>query len=180
MRVTIDNSVLAELQHIVDLHRKHGAPNPFDDVESLVGFVLASVADGSRRPGAWERAVLEASGLVADCPEHHLSRAECGAPMDSGSALPLSGHRPPLSASSATIASDADADADAECDDPAALVVEIIQLLFRTVAALHRVLSAFDTSEYRDVERWPRQSAALQQVYAALGKSWPPGLSDSD
>jgi hypothetical protein len=176
MRVTIDNCVLTELQHIVDLHRKHGAPNPFDDVEGLVGFVLACVADGSRRPGAWERTVLEAMGLVADCPEHHLHRADCGAPMDSESALPQSGPQPLLPASSATVAPDPDA----ECDDPAALVVEITQLLFRTVAALLRVLSAFDTSEFRDVERWPRQSAALQQVYAALGRPWPAGPSAAD
>jgi hypothetical protein len=176
MRVTIDNGVLAELQHIVDLHREHGAPNPFDDVESLVGFVLASVADGSRRPGAWERTVLEAMGVVADCPEHHLHRADYGAPMELESALPLSAPQPLLPASSATVAPDPGP----ECDDPAALVVEITQLLFRTVAALRRVLSAFDTSEYRDVERWPRQSPALQEVYAALGKPWPPGPSASD
>jgi hypothetical protein len=173
MRVTIDNSVLAELQHIVDLHRQHGAPNAFDDVESLVGFVLACVADGSRRPGAWERAVLEAMGLVADCPEHHLHRANNCAPMESGSASPLPGPRPLLSASSAAVS----ADPAAECDDPAAVVVDITQLLFRTVAALLSVLSAFDTSEFRDVERWPRQSAALRQVYAGLGKPWPPGPS---
>ena len=176
MRVVIDNGVLAELQHIVDLHRKHGAPNPFDDVESLVGFVLACVADGSRRPGAWERTVLEAMGLVADCPQHQLYRAADGAPMEPGNALPLAGPQPLLSAASGTVAPDLDG----ECADPAALVVEITQLLFRTVAALHRVLSAFDTSEYRDVERWPRQSAALQQVYAALGKPWPLGPSASD
>ena len=176
MRVTIDNGVLAELQHIVDLHRKHGAPNPFDNVESLVGFVLASVADGSRRPGAWERTVLEAMGLVADCPEHHLYRTDYGAPMESESAVPLSAPQPLLPDSSATVTPDPDAG----CGDAAALVVEITQLLFRTVVALHRVLSTFDTSEYRDVERWPRQSAALQEVYAALGKPWPPGPSASN
>lgn len=176
MRVTIDNSVLAELQHIVDLHRRHGAPNPFGDVESLVGFVLACVADGSRRPGAWERTVLEAMGLVADRPEHHLHRAGSCAPMESGSALALPGPRPLLSASSATVSADPAAD----CDDPAAVVVEITQLLFRTVAALNRVLSAFDTSEYRDVERWPRQSAALREVYSALGRPWPAGPSAAD
>lgn len=186
MRVTIDNGVLAELQHIVDLHRQHGAPNAFADVESLVGFVLACVADGSRRPGAWERTVLEAMGLVADCPEHHLDRADYGAPLEAPSALPLPGPQPLLSASSASASASASVSASAvpnpaaECDDLVALVVEITQLLFRTVAALHRVLSAFDTSEFRDVDRWPRQSAALQQVYAALGRPWPGGPSAAD
>ena len=167
MRVTIDDAVLAELQHIVALHRKHGAPNSFDDVESLVAFVLASVADGSRRPGAWERSMLEAMGLVAGCPEHHLYRADYGDPMDSESALPLSGPQPLLPASGATD------HPDAERDDPAALVLDITELLSRTVAALHCVLSAFDTSEYRNAERWPSQATALQEVYAALGKPWP-------
>ena len=168
MRVTIDDAVLEELQHIVDLHRKHGAPNPLDDVESLVGFVLASVADGSRWPGAWERSILEAMGLVADCREHHRYRADYGAPMEPDRARPLSAPGS-LPAPGAT----ADPDAESERDDPAALVLDITELLFRTVAALHRVLSAFDTSEYRNAERWPCQAAALQAVYAALGKPWP-------
>ena len=168
MRVTIDDAVLAELQHIVDLHRKHGAPNPFDDVESLVGFVLASVADGSRWPGAWERSMLEAMGLVADCPEHHRYRAGYGAQMESERTLSHSSPKP-LQASGAT------ADLDVERDDPAALVLDVTELLSRTVAALHRVLSAFDTSEYRNAERWPSQAAALQAVYAVLGKPWPAG-----
>ena len=168
MRVTIDDAVLAELQHIVALHRKHGAPNPFEEVESLVGFVLASVADGSRWPGAWERSILEAMGLVADCPEHHQYRADYGAPMEPERARPLSAPRS-LPAPGAT----ADPDAEAERDDPAVLVLDVTELLSRTVAALHRVLSAFDTSEYRNAERWPSRSAALQAVYAALCKPWP-------
>lgn len=166
MRVTIDSGVLAELQHIVDLHRMHGAPNPFDDVEGLVGYVLASVADGSRRPGSWERSMLEAMGLVAGCAEHHRYRAGYGAKMEAERAFSQS--RPgPLPASCAT------ADPDAERDDRAALVLEITELLSRTVAALNRVLSAFDTPEYRNAERWPSQAAALQAIYAALGKPWP-------
>jgi len=32
--------------------------------------VLASIADGRRRPGAWERQLLELMGLVAESEEH--------------------------------------------------------------------------------------------------------------
>ena len=51
-------------------------------VEDLVGYVLVSVADGSRRPGAWERQMLEMMGLVADCNEHHIYRSQYGKPSE--------------------------------------------------------------------------------------------------
>lgn len=47
-------------------------------VEALVDYVLGSIADGSRRPGSWERELLEMLGLVADCEEHHQYRARYG------------------------------------------------------------------------------------------------------
>jgi hypothetical protein len=50
-------------------------------VEALAAYVLASVADGSRRPGAWERQLLEHMGLVADCDEHHQYRPHGGPPQ---------------------------------------------------------------------------------------------------
>lgn len=163
MQVTIDRDVLKELQYIVDLHRTHGAANPFDKVEGLVAYVLASVADGSRRPGAWERSMLESMGLVAYCDEHEQYRARYGDPTDREDALPSPEAEAVPLAHGGT----------AECDDAAALIVETVHLLFRAVAALHSVLAVFDTSEYRNPERWPRESAVLQEVYAALGKPWP-------
>lgn len=78
--MTIPPAVLPELQYIVQLHKAHGAPNPIECVEDLVTFVLASVADGSRRPGAWERGMLEQMGLIADTPLHHVYRASYGPP----------------------------------------------------------------------------------------------------
>jgi hypothetical protein len=78
MQVTIHPEVLKELEYIVALHQQHGAPNPMASVESLVAFVLASVADGSRRPGAWERGMLEQMGLIAECDEHNIYRAHYG------------------------------------------------------------------------------------------------------
>lgn len=163
MQLTLDRDVLQELQYIVDLHRKHGAANPFDNVEGIVAYVLASVADGSRRPGAWERSMLESMGLVANCDEHERYRARYGDPTDREGALPPPEAEPVAPAHGGT----------ADCDDAASLIVEMVQLLFRAVAALHSVLAVFDTSEYRNPERWPRESGVLREVYAALGKPWP-------
>jgi hypothetical protein len=78
MQITIHPEVLKELEYIVALHREHGAPNPQESVEALVGYVLSAVADGSRRPGAWERGMLEQMGLIAECPEHQVYRPGYG------------------------------------------------------------------------------------------------------
>jgi len=78
MQVTIDPDVLKELEYVVELHRKHEAPNSMQSVEQLVGFILTSFADGSRRPGSWERQMLEMMGLVADCDEHDQYRSRYG------------------------------------------------------------------------------------------------------
>ncbi len=76
--VEIHPEVLKELEYMVALYKEHGAPSPMESVEDLVGFVLASVADGSRRPGAWERQLLTMMGLVADCAEHEQYRSHYG------------------------------------------------------------------------------------------------------
>jgi hypothetical protein len=80
MNVEINPSVLAELEYLVELHGKHGAPNPVGSVEDLVEYVLDSIADGSRRPGSWERELLNMMGLVANTPEHAAYRSEYGRP----------------------------------------------------------------------------------------------------
>ena len=163
MQVTIDSAVLKELQYIVDLHTRHGAANPFDNVEALVAYVLASVADGSRRPGAWERAMLESMGLVAYCDEHEQYRAHYGAAADGGNTSPtLPGDAAPARAGSATT-----------IDDQADVLADIVRLLFLAVGALNSVLTVFDNHGNRNPERSPRESAALQKVYQALGRPWP-------
>lgn len=81
-QITINPHVYKELEYMIELYQLSGAPNPFENVEDLVGFILASVADGSRRPGAWERQLLEMMGLVADCDEHHDYRANYGNPAE--------------------------------------------------------------------------------------------------
>lgn len=80
MQITIHPEILKELQYMVELQKAHGAPAAYESVEQLVSYVLAAVADGSRRPGAWERGLLEKMGLVADCAEHHVYRANYGKP----------------------------------------------------------------------------------------------------
>ncbi|WP_428637241.1 hypothetical protein [Shewanella sp.] len=81
-QITINPHVYKELEYMIELYQDSGSPNPFESVEDLVGFVLASVADGSRRPGAWERQLLEMMGLVADCDEHYLYRTNYGRPSE--------------------------------------------------------------------------------------------------
>jgi hypothetical protein len=69
-----------ELEYLVELHQQYGATNTISSVEDLVSYVLVIVAEGSRRPGAWERNVLEIMGLVAECDEHHRYRSCYGKP----------------------------------------------------------------------------------------------------
>ncbi|MFC3120020.1 hypothetical protein [Agaribacter flavus] len=76
--IILTPALVAEFEYIVALHKRHGAPNPMTSMEDLVGYILASIADGSRRPGSWERQLLDMMGLVADCDAHHVYRAHYG------------------------------------------------------------------------------------------------------
>lgn len=78
MKIEINDDVARELAYMVRLHKEHGAPAQIESIEQLVGYVLGSVADGSRRPGSWERGMLVQMGLVADCDDHHEYRATYG------------------------------------------------------------------------------------------------------
>lgn len=80
MKIEINPDVLRELEYLINLHRLHDAPNPQDSVDELVNYLLASVADGSSRPGSWEREMLNMMGLVAFCDEHQRYRANYGPP----------------------------------------------------------------------------------------------------
>lgn len=77
----LDTDVKAELDYLVSLHVNHGAPNRFKSVERLLEYVASAVADGSRRPGAWERSLLEMMGLVPDSPVASVYRATYGEPQ---------------------------------------------------------------------------------------------------
>lgn len=82
--IRVHPDVYKELEYLVELHQQYGANNPMSSVEALVGYVLASIADGSRRPGAWERNLLEMMGLVAECDEHRQYRPRYGKPEVDG------------------------------------------------------------------------------------------------
>lgn len=77
-QVSIDPRIYAELEYIVQLHQKYGAPCAVGSVDDLVLCALRVVADGSRRPGSWERSVVEMMGLISDADEHHVYRASYG------------------------------------------------------------------------------------------------------
>jgi hypothetical protein len=80
LKLTVDDGVLSELAYIVKLHKAHGAPNPHETVESLVLYVLSAVADGHRRPGAWERSMLDSMGIVPETDLSYEYRPQYGEP----------------------------------------------------------------------------------------------------
>ena len=80
MKIEIDDSVLEEFRYILELRQQQGTDDAEQTLESLVNQVLYNVADGSRRPGAWERDMLNMMGLVVDCPEHREYRPKYGKP----------------------------------------------------------------------------------------------------
>jgi len=81
--VEVDPEVLRELEYIVELHRKYGAPKQCDSVSDLLEQAARSIATGSRRPGAWERQLIQMMGLIAQCDEHNIYRAHAGKPNTS-------------------------------------------------------------------------------------------------
>lgn len=80
MNIEIHPAIVKELEYIIELQQRYDAPNPLESVEQLAGFILASIADGSRRPGSWERQLLYPMGLVVDCEEHEVYRDDYGRP----------------------------------------------------------------------------------------------------
>ncbi len=76
----LHDGVYQELQYLVHLQQTYGAPVPQKSVGSLLAYLAATAADGSRRPGAWERQILEMTGLLPEsCVELSMYRAEFGA-----------------------------------------------------------------------------------------------------
>jgi hypothetical protein len=80
MEIKINDDVKSELEYMIDLHQEHGAPNPRENLEELINYILSAVAEGSRRPGSWERELVEKMGLIADTEKHHEYRMKHGAP----------------------------------------------------------------------------------------------------
>ncbi|MEE9494431.1 MAG: hypothetical protein V3W04_13775 [Gammaproteobacteria bacterium] len=84
MQINIDPGVLKECEYMISLHQQYGAPITIDNVPDLIAYILSNVVSGSRRPGSWERSMLDSMGLVADCDEHQTYRANYGLPDSSG------------------------------------------------------------------------------------------------
>ena len=82
MQIDINDYLVEEFKYLIELHQQHGPATHLESVEQLVGFILMSIADGSRRPGAWERQLLYPMGLVANCAEHECYRADYGKPPE--------------------------------------------------------------------------------------------------
>lgn len=78
--VQIDAAVYSEFVYMCELAAEHGSGAGYTDPSQLIAYVLSSVADGSRRPGSWERQMLEMMGLVADCDAHYEYRSSYGNP----------------------------------------------------------------------------------------------------
>ncbi len=80
IKIEVQDEVAAELRYLVELHSQYEAANPQESIESLLSYAAEAIADGSRRPGAWERQLLDMMGLTAECPEHETYRSEYGKP----------------------------------------------------------------------------------------------------
>ena len=76
MDINLDPQIVSELEFLVKLHNKFGAPNTQHTVEELIATVLRSIAEGSRRPGSWERQILENMGIVPDCVAAQVYRTQ--------------------------------------------------------------------------------------------------------
>jgi hypothetical protein len=61
-----------ELDRIIQYHQESDAPNEFHSLNDLATYVLSAIADGSRRPGSWERSIIESLGIVASHPDHQV------------------------------------------------------------------------------------------------------------
>lgn len=78
MKIEIDDGVLGEFEYMLELFVEGGDCLGFQSSEELVNYVLRCVAEGSRRPGSWERQFIEMMGLVAPVGSHHSYRAAYG------------------------------------------------------------------------------------------------------
>lgn len=74
------NFTINDFEYMSKLLNKDDNNFTFDTPEEIISFVLSSVADGSRRPGSWERQMLQMMGIVASADEHIEYRETYGEP----------------------------------------------------------------------------------------------------
>lgn len=81
LTININTHVKKELEFLFEsLSEYKNNIIQFENLEHMINFILCSVADGSRRPGAWERQLLEMMGIVPDNPIFHEYRNSYGKP----------------------------------------------------------------------------------------------------
>ncbi|MFI3184767.1 MAG: hypothetical protein QX198_02165 [Methylococcaceae bacterium] len=78
--VEIDGDIFAEFEYLLTLLKKSDNADGLDNTADLINYILMGFADGSRRPGSWERGMLDSMSLVADCEEHQAYRENYGDP----------------------------------------------------------------------------------------------------
>ena len=80
----LDEDTYRELQYLVDLQQRYrdSVPMAQGSVADLLVYLAAAMADGSRRPGAWERQILEMTGQLPQCGELAHYRAAYGDPAN--------------------------------------------------------------------------------------------------
>ncbi|XUU47385.1 hypothetical protein ACRA7N_21775 [Serratia nematodiphila] len=78
LQITVDPEIASELAYTRKLQQTCGDAVQLENVEGLIHYILASIADVSRRPGSWERGILVQLGLVANSDEYQVYRAHYG------------------------------------------------------------------------------------------------------
>ncbi|EEH8383136.1 hypothetical protein G3164_005067 [Salmonella enterica subsp. enterica serovar Montevideo] len=56
LQVTVDPEIASEMAYMLKLQQTCGAAVQLENVEGLIHYILANIADGSRRPGSLWRA----------------------------------------------------------------------------------------------------------------------------
>lgn len=75
--VALPPVIAAELEYLISV-TKAAPAGGFESVAELLRYVAISIADGSRRPGSWERPVLVSMGIVSGDEPELRSRREYG------------------------------------------------------------------------------------------------------
>lgn len=87
LEILLPKHVADELSYMVNLINEAGSISIEKDsnltVEDLTKHILNHIADGSRRPGSWERQILEMLGIAVDDPRHSIYRQNYGDPQAS-------------------------------------------------------------------------------------------------
>jgi hypothetical protein len=62
--ISINPDIKTSLIDILQMHKKYSAPNPQNNINDLVNFILGSAVDGFNRSGSWEHEFVQKMGLI--------------------------------------------------------------------------------------------------------------------